>query len=232
MIPRQIKSEHVVAAISEIKAVGTLPSRNPRRYFVAYKGKRYPPKYLVSLAAKHAIGRELRPSEFNGGKETNKVLSKLGFEVVGADVAPMHSHPGKSHTKIPATLHNEHCQKCKAAVTALLKKLYGEVEISKHFDIGTLPKNFSASTYSNALQTINAVLQQKRGFADFVRAPSLPPCDYFITTPGFILEFDESQHFTELRELALYHYPLSHSLAFDLARWRTLCGSISAHDTR
>jgi hypothetical protein len=230
MIPHQITFEHVLAAISEIKAAGTPPSRNPTRYFAMYKGKHYPPKYFVSLAAKYAIGRELRPSEFSGGAETNKFLIKLGFEITGADVPTVRPHKPKPVTKKQVIFHNERCQQCKATVTALLKKLYGTVEINKRFQIGSLPQDFAKSVYSNTLQTIYKELQKKKGFEDFVRSVSLPPCDYLVSAPAFILEFDESQHFTELRKLALSHYPHLHSVAFDLPRWRYLCGSIHAHD--
>src|SRR5439155_26097265 len=42
-----------------------------------------PPKYLVSLANRHANGAELSSSVFNGGAETNDFLQSLGFTVNG-----------------------------------------------------------------------------------------------------------------------------------------------------
>jgi hypothetical protein len=37
---------------------------------------------VVSIAAKLATGKELLPSEFSGGEETNSFLRKHDFEVV------------------------------------------------------------------------------------------------------------------------------------------------------
>jgi len=58
----------------------------------------------------------------------------------------------------------------------------------------------------------------------------LPPCDYFVPEPGFILEFDESQHFTTPRSIALQSYPSTLPIGFDRDRWRALCKKISARD--
>jgi hypothetical protein len=81
MIPREIRAEHVRAAIAEIERNGVAPSRQSKRYHLVYRGRRYPPKYVVSLAARHATGRELPPKKFNGGPETNTRLENLGFEI-------------------------------------------------------------------------------------------------------------------------------------------------------
>jgi hypothetical protein len=47
-----------------------------------HEGRRYPPKYAVSLAVQDATGQELDPQEFSGGVETNSLLQRLGFSVV------------------------------------------------------------------------------------------------------------------------------------------------------
>ncbi|MCK4444157.1 MAG: hypothetical protein KAW09_06415, partial [Thermoplasmata archaeon] len=48
--------------------------------------------------------------------------------------------------------------------------------------------------------------------------------------PGLILEFDESQHFTAPRKIALENYPEELILGYDKNRWRTLCEQIDAKD--
>jgi hypothetical protein len=73
-------------------------------------------------------------------------------------------------------------------------------------------------------------LQRERGFTEFVRCAVLPPCDYFVPKPGFIVEFDESQHFTSLRQFALAAYPSSLPSGFDRGRWVELCRHIHARD--
>jgi hypothetical protein len=204
-----------------------------------YHGRRYPPKYVVSLAARHATGQALPSNQFSGGSETNEFLRNLGFDIARKVEDPAAFEPQHERiairkqlalTKEGADGHNERCQKCKAAVLALLQKLYGVVEAQKQFDIGATPDAFRASVYAAHLQQILAALQCERGFADFVRCAVLPPCDYFVPKPGFVVEFDESQHFTALRQLALTRYPSSFPSGFDRRRWVELCRRIQARD--
>ncbi|MCL1834460.1 MAG: hypothetical protein FWG49_08170 [Leptospirales bacterium] len=46
----------------------------------------------------------------------------------------------------------------------------------------------------------------------------------------FILEFDESQHFTHLRKIALENYPKTLNLGFNREKWMDLCKSLDRHD--
>ena len=54
-------------------------------------------------------------------------------------------------------------------------------------------------------------------------------CDYWVPDPGFIVEFDESQHFTIPRKLALAEYADEEHLGFSAKRWITLC---EHHDSK
>jgi len=54
--------------------------------------------------------------------------------------------------------------------------------------------------------------------------------DYFVPEPGFIVEFDESQHFTAARKTALQHYPAELEIGFDRAGWIHLCERLNRHD--
>jgi hypothetical protein len=74
---------HVEEAIARIDREGVPRRRESTKFHLVVEGRRYPPKYVISLAAAHATGRELRPYEFSGGDETNSVLQSLGFTVVG-----------------------------------------------------------------------------------------------------------------------------------------------------
>ncbi len=56
MIPSQIRADHVHAAIAEIDKDGVPAWRQSVRYYFVHQGRRYPPKYVVSLAAKYAAG--------------------------------------------------------------------------------------------------------------------------------------------------------------------------------
>jgi hypothetical protein len=81
MIPTNIRKKHIIKAIKEIDNSGIPKSRHSKDYRLVYNGKFYPPKYVLSIANKHATGKELDPSSFGGGKETNNFLRKLGFRV-------------------------------------------------------------------------------------------------------------------------------------------------------
>jgi hypothetical protein len=238
-ISREIKPEHVHAAIAEIERNGVPASRKSTRHHLVYQGRRYPPKYAVSVAARHATGQALPWDQFSGGPQTNAFLRKLGFDIASTvedstDLEPQHDRIAIREqlalTREGARAHNERCQKCKTTVLALLQKLYGVVETQKQFDIGATPDAFRTSVYSARLRQIFTALQRERGFAEFVRCAVLPPCDYFVPQPGFVVEFDESQHFTAQRQLALTQYPSSFHSGFDRRRWVELCSCIEARD--
>jgi very-short-patch-repair endonuclease len=61
--------------------------------------------------------------------------------------------------------------------------------------------------YYKKLTEIYEALQNFRGFKEFVKAKSLPQCDFFLPKYKFIVEFDESQHFTLPRKITLERYP-------------------------
>jgi hypothetical protein len=80
MIPKKLKVEHVLQAITEIDGNGVPPLRAASVFdliYKLYKGRTYPPKYVVSLANKYANGSELKSQEFHGGVETNSFLQRL-----------------------------------------------------------------------------------------------------------------------------------------------------------
>ena len=233
MIPPEIKAEHVLAAIAEVEAKGVPPGRESSRYVLYHNGRSYPPKYLVSRAAEFAVGRELKPDEFNGGYETNSFLRGLGFRLDGNTTkrAAEPQLPVRRRAVAKTTgRHDERCKNCKMAVRKLLERLYGTVEVNRYFEVGNTVEAFSASKYSQQLRQIFAALCKARGFTEFVRSPGLPGCDHFVPDPGFLVEFDESQHFTPLRESALSLYPESMPVGFDRNQWLARCREINARD--
>lgn len=82
MIPKSIKREHIIKAIEEIEKNGVPKRRKSRKFFLEFNGRHYPPKYVISLANKYANGKELDPTKFGGGKETNNFLKNLGFNII------------------------------------------------------------------------------------------------------------------------------------------------------
>lgn len=126
--------------------------------------------------------------------------------------------------------HDERCRKCKETVAMLLERIFGRVELNYKFEIGTHPEDFRKTPNYGKLKEIYDILENHRGFKRFNKARTLPNCDFFMPNPGFIVEFDESQHFTLPRKIALKHYPEKHELGFDRKRWMTLCERINAND--
>jgi hypothetical protein len=188
--------------------------------------------YIISLANKYANGVELDPSKFSGGNETNDFLRRLGFDVI-LSISSENTIAKPSRKTKKACLkahHDERCPQCKEAVRAILERIYGRVERNYRFEVGTLPKDFEDTPYHSRLLEIYKSLQRHRGFYDFVKAKALPNCDFFVPNSRFILEYDESQHFTLPRKITIENYPKQLELGFDRERWINLCNKIDSKD--
>jgi hypothetical protein len=79
-----IQKEHILSAIQEIDKDGVRKGRHSTTYDLIYNDKSYPPKYVLSLAARYATGKELNPDDFTGGANTPafQLLEGLNFRVV------------------------------------------------------------------------------------------------------------------------------------------------------
>lgn len=81
------------------------------------------------------------------------------------------------------------------------------------------------------LLPIYDALVAHRGHSAFVRRRRLPPCDYFVPgNPGFLVEYDEVQHFTTPRAITLSSIPGIPTVAFDQEKWLRLAREIDARD--
>lgn len=91
-IPDGITSEHILAAIEDLKNGAHHRFGESTKFDLLYDGSRYPPKAVLGLAAAKAIGREFGPDDFKGGLESKcfAILEKSGFLIVSkvADEAP------------------------------------------------------------------------------------------------------------------------------------------------
>jgi hypothetical protein len=203
-----------------------------------YNGRKYPPKYILSLAAKHATGTQMSASSFGGGSEANSFLIARGFQITAIEGGEATGPAAKSPKNVPAknqgratvSSHNERCSDCKNAVKFLLEAIYGTVEKNPKIGTSTNPENYRHSPLYPSLSAIYSVLQNHRGFRDFARSSAMPNCDFWVSRPGFILEFDESQHFTDCRALALESYPDDVAFGFDKGLWLNRCRRIRATD--
>lgn len=127
--------------------------------------------------------------------------------------------------------HPEHCRDCKTRLHELLTRLYpGACHKDHSFPWPSAPEAYRGVRMGEVLQRVFDGLAAHRGYRDFVRTPRMPRCDYFIASPGFILEFDERQHFTRPRAVALSLYPADLRMGFSVAEWRRLCKVLCAED--
>lgn len=126
--------------------------------------------------------------------------------------------------------HSAHCRACKERVGELLKAVYGDCRMNAQFPWPCHPEAYAGTSIGDSLEKIRAALGNLRGHRDFIKQPRIPPCDFHVIDPPFILEFDESQHFSRPRLLTLSLYPMDLPVGFSVDRWRELCREIDAMD--
>jgi hypothetical protein len=127
-------------------------------------------------------------------------------------------------------LHSPHCRACKERVRELLTAIYGECRVNHQFPWPSHPVQYANTVIGDLLEQIRGALADCRGHRDFIKSVQIPPCDYFIPDPPFILEFDESQHFSAARLVTLVNYPEHFQVGYPISRWQELCRQIDAKD--
>lgn len=233
MIPKEITRHHILKAIKEVNTGGIPKGRNSKKFALEFNGNYYPPKYIISLANKYANGKELSSQKFGGGSESNNFLKSLQFKIrpyLPSKKDPKQTAQKKKPSSLGKLRHNERCPKCKKRIKELLEIIYGNVIESFSFGVGVQPEDFKKSKYTEALKSIFKALQIRRGFKEFVKVKKLPPCDLYIPFPGFLVEMDESQHFSSSRAATLSHYPKSLKIGFKKNKWIKQCIEINAKD--
>jgi hypothetical protein len=127
-------------------------------------------------------------------------------------------------------LHSAHCRACKERVRELLTATYGDCRTGHQFPWPARPEDYAGTAIANSLDLIRNALGEWRGHRNFIKSARVPPCDFYISNPPFILEFDENQHFSPARLITLQLYPKTMPLGFSLSRWLDLCREIGAQD--
>ena len=239
MIPAAITKSHVSDAMRRVIRGGVPSQRRSRGYCLVKNGKHLPPKYTIAVAHQVAFGQPLRTDQFSGGRESNEFLRSRGFAVVkcgcGGNIQGFRvpREPERTtQTEPTAGRHSERCAECKTRVRQLLDRIYGTCVRNHRFRWPTGLADYAQTPIGSALGKVARVLEEHRGFRidEFVRINMLAPCDFWVPDPGFIVEFDESQHFTRPRRLALSVYADTDPLGFSAKRWMELCERHSARD--
>ncbi|MBP7862622.1 hypothetical protein KA183_13140 [bacterium] len=192
--------------------------RKSTRYVAKVNSREYPPKLLISCAAKYAIGIELPSKDFSGGSEANNFLRKLGFVVL------------ESRKKISIKHNDDRCKACKIKFLLMLKAAFGEAYSTAKRTIPTRLEEHLDSLHYPTLKKLLKKLENQRGRKKFSKKKNLAPCDFYLPKYDTIVEFDETQHFTQSRMLALKAYPAELQLGFNKERWIQLCKQLNAQD--
>ncbi len=123
----------------------------------------------------------------------------------------------------------EHYRRPEDCIGDMLRAVYGEVYQHHRIDLGTKPEDYSSQPLQSSLSSIYSALENHRGFKDFVKRQYVI-VDFFIPDPGFIVECDESQHFTLPRKISLERYPDEKKVGYMKEQWITRCGELNRHD--
>jgi hypothetical protein len=126
--------------------------------------------------------------------------------------------------------HNERCRGCKDAIRSLLEAVFGIVEVNFDLNLPSALLDYAGRDTFFTLDRVYKALQEHRGFNNSVRSKKLPRVDFFIPNRSLIIEFDESQHFTEPRDISLSLYLKKEKFGFSPTRWRALCQTLHKRD--
>ena len=80
------------------------------------------------------------------------------------------------------------------------------------------------------LKAIYEALRRHRGYTSFATAGWQLACDIIIPSQRLVVEYDERQHFSAPRAVALRLYPKTLPVGFDIAAWIGHCVAIGAID--
>lgn len=81
MIPEELTDNHFKLATAEIDRDGVPGQRNSRHYDLILNGRKYPPKYVISLATRYATGQEHSSEDFNA-VEAKNYFENRGYKII------------------------------------------------------------------------------------------------------------------------------------------------------
>lgn len=80
-IPSNIERDHIERSIKEIDKNGVNKKGESTRWDLAYGDRRYPPKYVVSMANRYANGIDLDYKDFVSHM-ARRLLERQGYSIV------------------------------------------------------------------------------------------------------------------------------------------------------
>lgn len=216
---------------------------SPRSTYLIYEGKKLPAKHIRGIAYKIAHNVEISKDDYSGGMETVRFFERLGFEMhyTGTDkqikkealnltketVKPSPHTIADAETSVSnrIKISNKNVIEQKNALQLILNKLFdGDIVCEKTFPWMKTPDNIQGvykKLYNN--------LSKYRGNTDFAKKNVTLRCDFVCESQKLIIEYDERQHFSEARKIALKSYS-DIPVNFDRNIWIKACSDIDAKD--
>lgn len=182
-------------------------------FTVEYSGKNKPIKNEKVLQSDNKSTRAEKDSH---------IKAKNTSEIVGPNNKTLWHQDGQA-TKI--TIPTKRVIEQKNALQLILNKLFdGDVVCEKTFEWLKTPAVLSGE-YIPLYQALKAY----RGDTTFAKKNVVLRCDFVCESKKLIIEYDERQHFSEARRIALESY-LSVPLCYDRNKWIRACEDIRARD--
>ena len=116
----------------------------------------------------------------------------------------------------------------RAALIAAIRRNFSDAKI-EYSDLPWL-RVPTIAAMDGPLGAIFAALCRHRGHAAFATAGRRLACDIVIPSQRLIVEYDERQHFSVPRAIALRLYPEDTPVGFDTTEWIAHCDAIAATD--
>ena len=232
-----ITREHVLTAI-KLFLNEEIIYPEAKSTFLMYNDKKLPAKHIRGMAYKVAYGREISKQDYSGGMETVRFFKKLGFNVCYSGKIISGEISDETKTKVSVIQSNTNGNavkkisistkdviKQKNAIQLILNELCdGDVVCEK-----TFPWLLTPGAYEGYYEKIYGALHLYRGDCNFAKKNIRLRCDFVCESKKIIIEYDERQHFTKARGIALNCYD-EMSLCYDVDLWKQACVDINAKD--
>lgn len=244
-----------VTRIDVIKAIEKFNKENPdyaksRTTYLVYDNTVYPGKQIRRMAYEIAVGVE--SDHFFGGKNTIDFYEKLGFDTYWTrcdseipeyelQILKMKGQSVRNSSRClcnNVSAHGERIddsneyykikktdndrRKQKGYLHALLYNIFGQVETEKTYDWATTPRK--ENLYVDIIVNIEKIC----GTRNFAYKECNLKFDFVCEKQKLIIEYDEQQHFTRQRKIALMSYPSDIHLYYSKKRWIKACDDINA----
>lgn len=212
-----------------IKAIEKFNKEKPdyaksRTTYLVYDNTVYPGKQIRRMAYEIAVGVE--SDHFYGGESTVDFYENLGFDTYWTKrdgeipEYEMQIEDSNEYCKIKKTENDR--RKQKEYLQDLLYNIFGQVETEKTYDWATTPRK--ENTYADIIANIEKMCGT-RSFADNKCNLKF---DFACEKQKVIIEYDEQQHFTKQRKIALKSYPSDIHLYYSKEIWLKACDDINA----